>query len=382
MYMRTIHDQLSATDNHPSGFDHIRILLAVAVIAWHGLFVCYGPASETPFWTGPLRPIVYAGVPSFFALSGFLVAGSLERNDLASFLTLRALRIFPALTIEVVLSALLIGPLLTTLSLHDYFASPIVPRYFENILGRIHYFLPGVFTTNPGGPWVNLQLWTVPYELVCYSVLSLISIIGLYKRPALFLALALASCVAAAVYNMSAGTLPPLDRRPEAIVVCLCFIFGVAIYALRTRVPFNAATFAISFALAWVCSSFPATTYLAPLPITYVTVFLGLQNPRTALQRGGDYSYALYLYGFPVQQVICDLFPAHRVWLINVVSSLAVTGLLAFLSWRFVESKVLARKKQALGFVAGLMRHAARIGTRIRLGLQTVKSWTTPTIGP
>jgi peptidoglycan/LPS O-acetylase OafA/YrhL len=54
----------------------------------------------------------------FFALSGFLVAGSPERSKtLLTFLGLRAIRIYPALGVEVVLSALLIGTAVTTLPL-------------------------------------------------------------------------------------------------------------------------------------------------------------------------------------------------------------------------------------------------------------------------
>ena len=58
----------------------------------------------------------------FFCLSGFLVAGSLERcRTPISFAGLRIFRIFPALVVEVLLSALILGPLLTHYSLKMYF---------------------------------------------------------------------------------------------------------------------------------------------------------------------------------------------------------------------------------------------------------------------
>jgi hypothetical protein len=71
--MITINDRLIATKYRPAGFDYMRIILAVCVIAWHGVLVCYGPDAEIPYWTGPIRPLVYVILPMFFSLGGFLV---------------------------------------------------------------------------------------------------------------------------------------------------------------------------------------------------------------------------------------------------------------------------------------------------------------------
>jgi peptidoglycan/LPS O-acetylase OafA/YrhL len=66
----------------------------------------------------------------FFALSGFLVTGSAIRTrSVRTFLTFRFLRIFPALATEVTLSAVILGPLLTTLPLKDY----VSDHHFWNI---------------------------------------------------------------------------------------------------------------------------------------------------------------------------------------------------------------------------------------------------------
>src|ERR1700712_2196271 len=115
--MGTLGIQLTKTGGRPAGFDYIRLGLSVAVILFHSFTVSYGVSGEGVLWNWPLGPLSFSIVPAFFALSGFLVAGSLQRNDLASFLTLRAIRIFPALFVEVVLSALILGPLFTTLPL-------------------------------------------------------------------------------------------------------------------------------------------------------------------------------------------------------------------------------------------------------------------------
>lgn len=161
---RTLARQLAITKNRPSGFDYMRIVLALSVICWHSLLISYGTDATAGVWGRVLQPLSLLIVPMFFALSGFLVAGSLERSkSLVGFLGLRVFRIMPALAVEVLLSALILGPLLTTASLGSYFADPVLHSYFWNILGDIHYKLPGLFQQNPTD-LVNGQLWTVPYQ--------------------------------------------------------------------------------------------------------------------------------------------------------------------------------------------------------------------------
>ena len=96
----------------------------------------------------------------FFALSGFLVAGSMERTPkLSQFLTLRIIRLVPALAVEVLLCALILGPLVTNKPLWDYFAAPEFWAYFRNIVGDVHFTLPGVFEDNKLPRIVNASLW-------------------------------------------------------------------------------------------------------------------------------------------------------------------------------------------------------------------------------
>jgi hypothetical protein len=139
----TLADRLIASANRPAGFDYLRLLLASSVIATHSLAL-----TLTDFHR--LRPLAALILPMFFALSGFLVCGSLVRcRTLGTFLALRVLRLFPALVVETVLSALVIGPVFTSLPLNSYFEDPSFLGYFTSLVGVVKYKLPGVFTTNP-----------------------------------------------------------------------------------------------------------------------------------------------------------------------------------------------------------------------------------------
>src|SRR5258708_3061988 len=111
----TIGRRILESTGNTSGFDYLRLILAFSVLGWHTIPLCYGKEFAAQVLAGPIGNLVRLVLPMFFALSGFLVAASLERSSsLRVFLGLRGLRILPALTVEVLLSALILGPLLTT----------------------------------------------------------------------------------------------------------------------------------------------------------------------------------------------------------------------------------------------------------------------------
>jgi peptidoglycan/LPS O-acetylase OafA/YrhL len=143
----TLGDRFDMAGGRPSGFDYMRLCLAVSVVLVHIPTINLGDLwTREMVWHGPFRPILGLILPMFFALSGFLVAGSLERSKtVADFLTLRVMRIFPALVVEVFISALILGVITTTLSLNEYFSSTVFWKYFLNMVCYIHYELPGVF---------------------------------------------------------------------------------------------------------------------------------------------------------------------------------------------------------------------------------------------
>lgn len=133
------------------------------------------------------RPLLFGLVGGFFALSGFLVAGSAARTGtVRKFLGFRALHIVPALLFEVSLSALVLGALVTNLPLSEYFTSPELYRYFGNVVGWITFWLPGVFRDNPIKGMVNANLWTLRPEFYCYLVIAVLMAGGILARRRAF----------------------------------------------------------------------------------------------------------------------------------------------------------------------------------------------------
>lgn len=346
----TLEQQLAITKNRPSGFDYMRIVLALSVICWHSLLISYGTDTTAGVWGRVLQPLSLLIVPMFFALSGFLVAGSLERSkSLVGFLGLRVFRIMPALVVEVLLSALILGPLLTTASLGSYFADPVLHSYFWNILGDIHYKLPGLFQQNPTD-LVNGQLWTVPYELVCYILLSILTVAGLVRRREFLLGF-LVLYYAAQLANTLLRAQTDYQGAGGSSIV-MAFITGVVFYCYRERIPWSRGLFLAMLIVSVVLPMFlPKGMRFAAIPITYVTVYLGLMNPRrNRLVLSGDYSYGLYLYGFPVQQAVYSASPAFHTWYASILISVPIAAVVAALSWWFVEQPVLRRRDKLKAF--------------------------------
>jgi peptidoglycan/LPS O-acetylase OafA/YrhL len=354
---QTVAQRLAETAGHSSGFDYLRLVLSICVIASHAPALCCGRSHIlilSDAWRAPVDFIL----PCFFSLSGFLVAGSLLRvGSIRVFATLRALRIFPALCAEVILSAFLLGPLLTEATPREYFTSPMLVQYFLNVVGDIHYVLPGVFIHNPVPNLVNYQLWTIPFELECYIALALLAIIGFVKRPLLLLSIVVLATAGLLAYDIHAGQLVEQPRLMSGHLLVISFLCGVLFFLYREHIRLSAAFCVAAAAVSLLLLYYSTLHYLAPLAVTYVTVYLGLLNPRKiGVLRSGDYSYGLYLYGYPIQQAISQLLPQYRFWWVNFGLGLLLAGAAAYISWTLLESRVLNNKRAIIARLEAAVR--------------------------
>jgi peptidoglycan/LPS O-acetylase OafA/YrhL len=348
----TIDGKYAHVRGFTAGFDYLRIALALGVMAIHGYVLTY-PELRAEFWTGWTRALATPVLPMFFALSGFLVTGSLAKSPtIAGFMTNRAVRLVPALAVEVLLSALVLGPLVTSVPLAEYFTAPTFWRYFANIAGWVHFELPGVFTgpENYGQPGiVNRSLWTVPYELECYLALLVLALTGLVKRRYLFLGITLATILFGSWSALQVAGWPlrvpatPVDGR--ALVVA--FLVGCCIKLFSDKIRLSWFRFVIALAAGVVLLRYYNTQYLALIPTAYGTVFLGmLDPPRNRFILAGDFSYGVYLFAFPIQQTYFYLFPDARHFGLHMLFSVPLAIAYAQFSWWCVEKPALGRRKQ------------------------------------
>lgn len=285
-------------------------------------------------------------VPMFFVLSGFLVAGSaLRLKNIRVFLIHRGLRIFPALTFEVFLSAIILGMFFSKLPVRDYVRDPQFLRYFGNIFGFVTFTLPGVFEENPLPNIVNVNLWTLPAEFYCYLTFSIAMAIGLpyyVGRTLIFIVVTyVALSIAAVLWGF--GVAPSVYSN---LAITYYFAVGVAFFVLKSYIPYHFTVFLFSAIAVALATPFPNLSFvIAPL-LAYLTIYIGFL-PKLALPflKGNDYSYGIYLYGFPISQGIVSIFPKisrMELFLLALSMTLAV----AICSWHWIEKPCLKLKKR------------------------------------
>ena len=245
---------------------------------------------------------------------------------------------------------MILGPVLTVLSLPDYFADRNFLSYFGNILGFVQFDLPGVFAANPIPGIVNSNLWTLPSEFYCYLISAFAMWSGLmFNRKALTLIFAAVTAVSiAASLTMGYGiSLTTVDTP----VLVYYFFAGSLFYQWRDAIPRDPRLFVVAVIVAYALLYTRETVYLAPLAVVYVTIYLGLfHHDKLTVLRKADYSYGIYLYGFPITQALLAVFPqlqGHGNWLVLIATP--VTLCFAALSWHTIEAPMLKLKSRVLG---------------------------------
>jgi peptidoglycan/LPS O-acetylase OafA/YrhL len=363
--LSSIGEKLDRSRGLGRGFDFLRVTLALGVVVWHSFAVARDGFNldRTPlFWI-----FGYALVFMFFVLSGFLITGSALRLQLKDFLINRMLRICPALTVEVILSAFVLGPLFTSLGIGQYFGSPETYHYLTNVLGSINYHLPGVFKNNPMDN-VNISLWTVPYEFICYyGIMTWLVVFGLLKRPFVIIAAAI-GVIAIGLLAVIAGfnpggepTFAGVYAIPSKILffcftdwgsrLFVAFLLGAAAYLLRYRIPYSPLLATLSVVICVVVAGLgppapwaspPVLNIILPLPLAYLMAFCGVSDlPALPVFRHGDYSYGTYLYAMPIQQMMVTLFPDVRSPAGQLCLSVPAIVLFAAVSWHLIERPIL-----------------------------------------
>ena len=321
----------------------IRMIAASAVLVSHAFSVVGVREPIEPVFG---RSLGHMAVAVFFVISGFLISRAWERKPgVGHWLASRALRMYPGLAVVLVLTVLVLGPATTTLPLARYFAAPETWRYVPiNLsLAELRFGLPGVFEHLPYPGTINGSLWTLIYEVICYGAVAAAGAAGLLRRPRAFaLALTAYLVLHAAVLTTAphAGRGNQLDSLADLSFPFAC---GMAAWVWRERLVLSgriAAALALPALLLRPTALAPEALYLA---LGYATLWAGyaLKGRALAYNRLGDYSYGVYIYAFPLQQLMVWLVPGQS-WWTNVALAFPATLTCAVLSWTLVERPALA----------------------------------------
>ena len=327
---------------HGNNLTALRWFAAGLVLYGHS-FVFLGLPEPTFMGWAPLGPL---GVFIFFAISGYLVAQSWESDPHPlRFLQRRALRIFPGLFACTALSVFVLGPLLTSLPLSDYFHHERTRGYFENVALYTVYYLPGVFEHSRVPNAVNGSLWSLPAEFFMYLTLALV---GLLRVPRLGWLVIVAGMMLLSRFWASQATEMLVIYRTDVRQVVICGVFfwiGAAFFKYKISRLFSTTT-ALSAVVIWLClSRWPEVFILMGwLMLPFLALAFGLEKGRWLGRLAKhDYSYGIYIYAFPVQQTVVALWPSISHGMYLGMTSVMTLGLAA-MSWHWIEQPALRLK--------------------------------------
>jgi peptidoglycan/LPS O-acetylase OafA/YrhL len=240
----------------------------------------------------------------------------------------------------ILLTVTVIGPLATRLPFAAYLSDQQTWQYLSGLLLIPHYQLPGVFIDHPS-PTVNGSLWTLGIEASCYLATA---ILGLTLKRFAWIGMlvlgALAITFALQPEESALGSLRAVGA------VCSYFAIGAMTSHLRLdryRLPLVPV---VGSALAWIAIGLVAPVVASILAwVVIPAVILAIATRSAVSDSKADFSYGVYLWAYPIQQLVLQINPE-----LPVAFSIALTAMLASavaaLSWRHIESPALRLKKR------------------------------------
>jgi peptidoglycan/LPS O-acetylase OafA/YrhL len=339
-----------AFDPRNNALNAWRLALATGVILWHS-FPLTG--RHVPFTAG-YQFLSQVFVDGFFAISGFLITSSWLHNPrLRDYLVARGLRIFPGLWVCVVITAFVIAPVSVAVQggsvAHVLRSGAPIDYVVNNAL--LNVFYSGIDGTPRGvpfpGTW-NGSTWTLIPELFCYIAVAGFGVTGLLHRrwllPAL-MALMVMCSVLVTPWNGFAELWTPAAIGTRFAVM---FLAGALLHQYQQVIPARWSLVAISAAIVLAANWLPNYRVFAAIPLAYAILVSGSLLHNKRLQLRTDLSYGVYIYAFPMQQllIVCGLGGLHPLVFFPVAA--LATLPLAAMSWCLVEKHAIALKSRVL----------------------------------
>jgi peptidoglycan/LPS O-acetylase OafA/YrhL len=331
-----------------NNFNFLRILAAAAVLVSHAYPLTLGPGAKEPLENVLGISLGTLAVLTFFAISGYFISQSFYNSrSLVDFVVARALRIYPGLIAVLVLTVFALGPVFTKMGL-AYFSESgtwlYIPRNL--LLWPLQYTLPGVFGDTPYPGAINGSLWTLAYEVACYAMVALVGLLSLAIGSRCFsgFLVVYAVCYISAL-PLIAGNHDHIATLRNIHLLSLPFVIGMSLFQFREKVPVR-----LSILVPLIAAS--AGSYGAPwfhelfvLAWSYGVFYLCFlrYGPLLAYNRFADYSYGMYIYALPAEQIVADLYRGCTAPIMMMLS-LPLTLSFAVLSWHYIEKRALGQR--------------------------------------
>jgi len=337
--------------NKNNAFDLLRILLAVLVLFSHAYLI--GGYGQEPFVNIVKNQTYIAefGVMGFFSLSGYLIAGSYERSEnVYIFLWHRIVRIFPGFWFCLIITSFVIAPMIYFSDHHTISNFPFTGDnssfsfIYRNLFLEVNQWSIGDILNNSAYKLsLNGSLWSLRPESYCYIFIMLIGLGGIFndnKLPFLIITGLLYLVYSLKfVFNINYG--PTFLILSNALKLYTCFIVGALFYMYRERLQFKAKGLIVITIIALLLLKYGGYNILAPILISILCISL---FSKFKVKFKYDVSYGLYIYAFPIEQLVYKLWGTYlNIWGYLVIT-LLITSVMSFLSFILIEKPFLRLK--------------------------------------
>lgn len=322
-----------------NNLDIMRFFAAVCVIISHSIPLSKGEeyADFISVYTSGSLSIGGIAVGIFFVAGGFLISKSMERVKTAKdFFSSRCIRIFPPLIFVILISVFVLGPVLTQLPLVSYFINKNTYLYLINMILIPVHALPGVFENNIYPEVVNGPLWTLPVEFICYILRFLAFKTKFFNKKNYLYTIPLATVICALVLYLNNSFFTSVIRP------VLLFYIGFGMYVLRDYIKlsakYNFLAIIIFILLLVMKCDFLAMILIFPYIVFYLAY--GCKYKFSNFSRYGEFSYGMYLWGWPIGQTVCMFAGGHMNWILNAVIVSVIAILFGVISYYAIDRNV------------------------------------------
>jgi len=329
-----------------NNFDLIRLLLSLTVFFVHSYDLSRNPGlSVIPVFLNS-----HTAVCAFFVISGFLVSSSFANSTTPKdYFSKRIRRVFPGYVVVVLLCGL-IGFAFSEYPYREYFSFPLFQFLWANLslLNFIQPSLPGVFTDN-GVQAVNGALWTIRFELLFYLIVPLFFLLTKRFRGGLIFFLAFLTPLIFRIVSVRLLQGQPENQLVTSLsyylpILFIAFVSGAFLYFYFGEFRQHALLFVMVAVVGYVTARISGLSIISPFFLSVIVIYLAFGFPYLGnTGKYGDLSYGIYIWHFPVLQVMIAQGFFKENPLLPLLSATLIVTLLAFLSWHTIEKPFLRR---------------------------------------
>ncbi|MHB2207946.1 acyltransferase family protein [Methylobacterium sp. CM6257] len=342
---------LGGRDRAANNFGSLRLLFAVLVVLSHAPELVDGNRSRElltqVFGTLSFGEIAVDG---FFLVSGYLITASYcAKRSFSDYVMRRVLRIYPAFVVASLICIAVVAPLGGG---NVAAASPLETLLRLSLL--LMPVVPGAFAELPY-PLLNGSMWTIPCEFGCYLLLGLVGTARALRRRGRYLVMLAGLGVLLALRWLYLPVGHPgdgLGSLSEMIRLTFVFCCGGAFRLFGDRIAYTGrgAGLAALLLLPLMFSRPLAEPAFAILGgyLVFWFAFAVRPNALSRVTAQVDFSYGLYLYAWPVQNLLVARLPGISPWAVAALTLAAVIPL-GILSWYLIERPMLRHRPGASG---------------------------------